>query len=99
DVTLRRAAALFGTTAFGLYLSSRYTVHELLRLVSWVMGVAVVLSAAAAVFIPIQGVSLDDGGWRGIFIHKNALGRAMAFACLVLVFRLRQSGLAGRAAT
>jgi len=96
DVTLRRTAALFGTTAFAVYLASRYTVHELLRLVSWVLTAAVVLSVVAAVFFPSYGISSDDGTWRGIFVHKNSLGRAMALACLTLLFKIRHGRLPNR---
>src|SRR5262249_19561066 len=99
DVTLRRAAALFGTTAFGVYLASRYSVHELLRLVGWVLSAAVGLSVVTAIFFPNLGISPDDEAWRGIFVHKNNFGRAMALACLVLLFRVRQAGLANRVIT
>jgi len=96
DVTFRRTVALFGTTAFGVYLASRYTVHDLLRLVGWVLTAAVVLSVLAALFFPILGISPEDGTWRGIFVHKNALGRAMALACLVFLFRFCQRGMTNR---
>src|SRR6266852_5005289 len=99
DVTFRRTVALFGTTAFGVYLASRYTVHDLLRLVGWVLTAAMVLSVFAALFFPIQGISPEDGTWRGIFVHKNALGRAMALTCLALLFWLRQGGLVNRVIT
>jgi len=96
DVTLRRTAALFGTTAFGIYLASRYTAHELLRLVAWVLSAAAILSVVASLFFPGYGISIDDGAWRGIFVHKNALGRAMALSCLVLLFKLRHGVLLNR---
>jgi O-antigen ligase len=98
EMTFRRTAALLGTTAFGLYLASRYTVSDLLRLVGWVLGAAAVLSVAAVVVAPAYGIS-DDGAWRGIFVHKNALGRAMALATVALLFRLRQRGLLNRLLT
>jgi O-antigen ligase len=97
-MTFRRTAALLGTTGFGLYLASRYTVSELLRLVGWVLGGAAVLSMAAVAFAPAYGIS-DDGAWRGIFVHKNALGRAMALATVALLFQLRQRGLLNRLVT
>jgi len=98
-ITLRRTAALFGTTAFGVYLASRYTVAELLRLVCWVLGTAAVLSVAVVFFAPAYGIGIDETGWRGIFEHKNTLGRTMALAALVLVFQLRRRGLVNRLAT
>ncbi len=98
DVTFRRTVAIFGTTAFGVYLAARYSVHDLLRLAAWVLGCAAVLSVAFVVFLPAYGID-DDGAWRGIFAHKNSLGRAMALAVLTLLFRMRQHGSANRLIT
>ena len=97
-VTFRRTVALFGTTAFGVYLASRFTVHELLRLLYWVLSAAVVLSATFVVIAPTYGIG-DDGAWRGIFVHKNILGRTVALAVLALLFRLREHGVVRRLAT
>ena len=96
DVTFRRTVALFGTTAFGVYLASRYSVHDLLRLLGWVLTAIVVLSVVTVFFFPNHGISPEDGTWRGIFVHKNALGRAMALACLAFLFRVCQRGIANR---
>jgi len=97
-VTFRRTVALFGTTAFGVYLASRYTVAELLRLLCWVLGAATLLSVAVAVYASNLG-SGDGGGWLGIFVHKNTLGRAMALTILVFLFQLRQRGIVNRVAS
>ena len=99
DVTFRRTVALFGTTAFGVYLASRYSVHDLLRLLGWVLTAIVVLSVVTVFFFPNHGISPEDGTWRGIFVHKNALGRAMALACLAFLFRVCQRGIANRLAS
>jgi len=95
-VTFRRTIALFGTTAFGVYLASRYTVAELLRLLCWVLGAAMVLSVAVVVYAPNLGIGSGDTGWLGIFVHKNTLGRTMALTILVFLFQLRQRGTANR---
>jgi len=97
-VTFRRTAALFGTTAFGVYLASRYRVHELMWLVRWVLSAAAVLSAVFVVVVPVDGIS-DDGAWRGIFAHKNFLGHIMALTIVVLLFELRNRGMVDRIAT
>src|SRR5262249_10004294 len=98
-VTFRRTVALFGTTAFGVYLASRYTVAELLRLLCLVLGAAAVLSGALVGSAPNRGMGRDDPGWLGIFVHKNTLGRAMALVILVFIFQLRQRGIANRLAS
>ena len=40
--TLTRGIAIVGTSLFGLYLASRYTIKEQLQLLGWMYGIAVV---------------------------------------------------------
>jgi len=75
-LTMRRSVALLGTTAFGLYLAARYSRREVLTLLLTALGISAVLSLAFALVIPSWGVF---NGWRGVYLHKNSLGRAMAF--------------------
>ena len=97
DVTLRRTVGLLGTTAFGVYLGSRYTAHELLRLMSWMLAAAAALSLAFVAFAPAYGID-DEGAWRGIFAHKNFLGHLMALAIVGFLFELRRRGAVNRLA-
>ena len=84
-VTLRRNMALLGSSAFGIYLASRFTWQELIKLIAWALGLSAVLSLGFVLFLPSYGIHHDlyhSGVWRGIYVHKNALGRFMSFAAL-----------------
>jgi O-antigen ligase len=84
-LTLRRSLSLTGTTAFGLYLATRYPPGRLLRMLGWTLVFTAVLSAVFALALPQYGISQTEhaGTWRGIFTHKNTLGRTMTLATMV----------------
>lgn len=82
-VTLRRCAALLGTTAFGVYLAACYTRQELLRLLLWALGSCAVLSILFALLLPSYGIHLKTYlAWRGVYENKNILGCFMALAAI-----------------
>lgn len=76
-LTLRRGAALVGTTLFGLYLATRYSLREQLQLLAWTLGIAALSSLMFGIALPAYGVdkTLYAGAWRGVFVQKNVLGR------------------------
>jgi len=87
-VTLRRAAALVLTTGFGAYLALRFPPDVALKLVAWACGLAAIATLVVAAVDPsiaIYQKNSDEQVWRGIFGHKNAMGRAMSFGVLTLV--------------
>ncbi|MEM7771127.1 MAG: O-antigen ligase family protein [Cyanobacteria bacterium P01_A01_bin.37] len=90
SATVRQSIALMGTTFFGLYLSTRYTLKEQLRLLGWVFGIAVVLSFVFAIALPSYGL---QGGqsWQGIYHHKNLLGRIMVLSTIVFLLNAQSS--------
>lgn len=81
-LTFRRSAALLATTLFGAYVAARYTIAEQLRMLAWALGVAAILSLLCALLVPQFGIG-DDRFWRGVFTHKNSLGRLMALSTIV----------------
>jgi exopolysaccharide production protein ExoQ len=87
SVTLVRSIALFGTTLFGLYFATRYSLREQLHLLAWTFWIAIVLSFAFAIALPKYGImaGIHTGTWRGIFTHKNALGKSMVLSSLVFL--------------
>lgn len=97
DVTLRRGAALLGTTVFGIYLAARYSPRDLLRLLGWALGACAVLSLAAALLFPAYGLSPSphEGLWRGVFSHKNTLAQVMVVS-VVVFFLLWKDASVGR---
>lgn len=83
-VTLRNSAALLGTTLLGVYLASRYTRQELVKLLLWALGLIAVLSLVFSLLWPQYGIQHYSFGtaWRGVYIHKNLLGNFMVLASI-----------------
>ncbi|MEB3212350.1 MAG: O-antigen ligase [Leptolyngbyaceae bacterium] len=82
DLTLRRGIALVGTSLFGMYFATRYTIQQQLRLLGWMLGVAIALSFIFVILLPNYGIAggIHAGAWRGIWSHKNGLAQKMALA-------------------
>ncbi|WP_424097677.1 O-antigen ligase family protein [Moorena producens] len=96
--TINRAVALIGTTLFGVYLASRYTMKEQLEMLGWAFGVAILLSFLFIVALPKYGImgGVHAGTWRGIYVHKNVLGKVMvpsAVVFLLLAIRGKKNNL------
>lgn len=87
DITLRRAFALLGTTAFGVFLASRFTPRALLRVLAAAFGLIALASLAFAIGVPALGVDhgTHAGAWKGVYTHKNSLGSAMVVGGLVFL--------------
>ena len=87
DITLRRSFALLGTTLFGVYFATRYDLSEQLQLLAWTLGTGVVLSLLLTPVLPSYGIMSGEyaGAWRGIYSHKNILGRLMVLSALVFL--------------
>ena len=85
-LTLRRGILLTAITMFAVYVASCFEWDEQLDLFGWLSVIAVVGSAFMAIFVPYYGISHDihTGAVKGIFPHKNILGRQMVFAILTL---------------
>jgi exopolysaccharide production protein ExoQ len=87
SLTLRASASLLATTAFGLYLGTRYTVPQQLRLLGWTCFLVVSSSLFVAVFFPGYGIDPNkQGAWRGLFGWNNTLARIMVLAVVVFLF-------------
>ncbi len=87
DLTRTRVIALTGTMMFSLYLASRYSLKEQLHLFGWIFGIIVVTSYFLAIVLPFYGImgNLHAGAWRGIYNHKNVLGKIMVPSILVFL--------------
>lgn len=87
SLTLRQGVAVLGTTLFGVYLAVRFSFREQLRLLAWALGIAALLSVAFVLALPTYGIMTEARGevWRGIFNHKNTLGRLMALSAVVFL--------------
>lgn len=87
DLTKTRSIALVGTTLFGYYLASRYSMKQQLQLLAWAFGISIILSFMFAVGVPKLGImgGLHAGKWRGIYAHKNVLGKMMVMSALIFL--------------
>jgi exopolysaccharide production protein ExoQ len=91
--TLKDIFTITGSSLFGLYLASRYTLKQQLELMSWTYGIVIVLSFIFAVAIPKLGImgAAHQGKWRGVFSHKNGLGQSMVYSFLAFMFLTYQT--------
>lgn len=80
EQSFRFSIYALGTTGFGLYLATRYTLREQLELLAWTYGLLLILSILFAVAIPKYGLmsGVHEGALRGVFTHKNQFGAFMA---------------------
>jgi exopolysaccharide production protein ExoQ len=85
DIVLRRAVAIGGATLFGVVVAIRLTFAEQLRLFRWTNRLIAALSLALMAVSPHAVLAVVGEGWaiRGIFIHKNHAGAAMALGFLM----------------
>lgn len=87
DLTQTRVVALTGSMMFSLYFASRYTLKEQLYLFGWVFGIGTIASILFAIFLPKFGImgGIHAGAWRGIYTHKNGLGRTMLLSAIIFL--------------
>lgn len=84
SLTFRRSILLIGTNAFSLYLATRYSLEEQLRLLAWTLGIGAILSLVFAIALPVYGIDMT-GAWRGIYPQKNTLARLMVLGTIVFL--------------
>ena len=85
--TLKDSSTMIGSSLFGLYLATRYTIKQQLQLLAIAGSMAICLSTLFVVFLPSYGIMTDihAGAWRGIHTHKNGLGQFMGLSMLVFI--------------
>ncbi len=92
--TLSRSVMLSGTCLVSLYIGLHYEVEQILTLI-----IATVATLAMATIVSVT-LSPDTathprlaGAWRGVFEHKNYLGRSMLIGFVALLMKLRSADL------
>lgn len=90
--TLRRSLVFIASTSFGIYVASRYTMREILRMLCVLGAIAAVASLIVVWRKPDFGIAsgATAGCWQGIFGQKNTLGRFMAFEALAFAIATLQ---------
>lgn len=93
SATLISAIALFGSTLFGLYFGSRYPLQQQLQLLGCALGIIILLSTIFAVAFPSIGIMCapHEGAWRGIFGHKNGLGKSMVRSTIIYCLLIKST--------
>ncbi|MFN6561631.1 MAG: O-antigen ligase family protein [Nostoc sp. ChiSLP01] len=88
DTTTRRVFGLIGTTFFGVYLASRYTLKEQLKLCAYMLGISAVACFLIVFLMPQYGIGAGDhaNAWRGIYSQKNILGRRFVLSGAIFFF-------------
>ncbi len=86
--TLRRAVILAAFTLFGIYLGANFEWEEQIQLFGWALLYMIIVSYLVILIAPDYGISHDlhNGAWKGVFSHKNSLGRVIGFGMVFLIF-------------
>ncbi|NJK36301.1 MAG: O-antigen ligase family protein [Chloroflexia bacterium] len=85
--TLRSCIGLVGTTIFGFYFGTRYSLKEQIKLLAYAYGLIILFSIFFIVLLPRYGVEhgVHAGAFRGIFTHKNVFGRSLVLGSIVFL--------------
>ena len=86
--TLRRAVVLLAFTLLGVYIGANFEQEEQIELFGWALLYMVIVSYIVIIVAPDYGISHDlhNGAWKGVFTHKNTLGRVIGFGLALLIF-------------
>lgn len=85
STTIKDSTTIIGSSIFGLYLATRYSIKKQLQLIAFAASITIFLSVMFAIAIPTYGMMQDfhAGAMRGIYTHKNGLGQMMGLSILV----------------
>lgn len=90
-VSLRRGVGLAGTTLFASFLAIYFRPSEIWRLLATVFLIAASASLVFAILFPSLGVhptGVHEGAWRGVFMHKNIMGKMMALGVITFTIAI-----------
>jgi exopolysaccharide production protein ExoQ len=100
SLTLRRSLVFAATALYGMYFGSRFDLEEQISLIAWTLLLALLASAAMAIFLPSVGTEteLHIGSWRGLFPQKNMLAKVAVLAGAAFLFWAPRNRLLSRLA-
>lgn len=83
-LTLRRGLGVLFPALFGLWMASRFSWRDLIRLLAVSLSVLAVGSLVMSVLFPAYGVmhEIHPGAWSGLWFEKNRMGAVMALAAM-----------------
>jgi O-antigen ligase len=93
EETFTGSVGMIGTTFFGLYVASRFTLKEQLNLIAWAFGIVIILSLIFIIALPKYGImgGVHAGASRGVFTHKNGMGKFMVLSNCVFLLVARSA--------
>lgn len=77
--TLSSGRGLLRIVLFGAYFSTRYSLKEQMKILTWVFGIGAILSLVAGLAVP--GYSIQ----KGIFPYKNYMGYSMVIGAITFL--------------
>lgn len=82
-----QAQRLIDTTILGIYFASRYNFREQTRMLGITFGIGAIFSLIYVFIFPGMAIMNDaiaglHNAWRGVYIHKNTLGRIMVIGIM-----------------
>ena len=86
--TVAEIKAVVRSILFAIYFATQYTPREQIRLLSWVTGIEMILSFTVGLALPSYAFSSEvslHSALRGIFSHKQTLGRFTSFAASIFL--------------
>lgn len=106
DFTFRRSSGYIVTMLAAAYFSSRFTIDQVMKVLSWSFALSAIGSIVFVAIYPQHGImqgSFLGGNWRGVFSHKEGLGLVMSVGVFVECYiitsspsrRLQHLGLLG----
>jgi len=97
--SLMRVSVYLGSMVAASYFALRYPPAQFARLIAAALTLTAMVSVLVVVAMPDFGImtGTHEGRWRGIFRHKNVLGRFMAFGLFInILMALHSQALARR---
>lgn len=93
DRTLSGSIGIMGSTMFGFYVATRFSFREQVRLLAWAFGVAIALSFVFIIALPKYGImaAVHAGSLRGVWTHKNGMGKFMVLSNAVFLMLLQSN--------
>jgi exopolysaccharide production protein ExoQ len=91
DLTLRRSVNYAGTMAVAVYLIVTFGPDDSIKALSYSLALSAAGSIALVIISPNIGIMQAEGlagNWRGVFVHKNGLGEAMAIGIFAQLYLL-----------
>jgi exopolysaccharide production protein ExoQ len=88
EMTINGCRGLLRTLLLGAYFATRYSLKEQMKILTWVLGIAAILTVMTVIIIPSYGMagrSDHPGALQGIFNHKNSLGYAMTLGAVLFL--------------